>query len=308
MLAENLAPVVLFVYNRAEHTQRCLESLKANELAASTRLYIYCDGPKEQASQAERDRITAVREIVRKEQWCGEVIIETQETNRGLRSSVIAGVTAVVNQYGKVIVIEDDLVLSRYFLSYMNQALSRYESASEVAQVSAYAFPANTASLDTDAYFMPLSTTWGWGTWARVWNAVDFNTTDFTLLSDPQQKRAFNLDNAYDYYNMLMDQTGERVPISSWGILFWWHVFKNRSLVLYPKHTMVSNTGFDGSGTHGSRQSAKPADGFSFDNKVTVFPSTIKENAKLFALTKTHLRHAGSFTQKIAHAIRKLVS
>src|SRR5215211_27101 len=114
-MRNNLAPVVLFVYNRPVHTLRTLKALKKNHLADESRLYVYCDGPKTNATEEERENINKVRSIVKQEKWCREVHVAESETNNGLAASIIKGVTEIVNRYGKVIVLEDDLETSPGF-------------------------------------------------------------------------------------------------------------------------------------------------------------------------------------------------
>ena len=122
-----LAPILVFCYNRPWHVEQTLEALSRNELADQSVLYIYCDGPKPDASDEMRQRIVEVRQVVRKRQWCKEVHIVEAEKNKGLANSIIDGVTEVVNRYGKVFVLEDDLVSSPYMLKFVNQALDYYQ-------------------------------------------------------------------------------------------------------------------------------------------------------------------------------------
>ena len=146
-----LAPVVLFVYNRPEHTKKCLESLANNKLAIHTTLYIFCDGAKENALEDDLKNILEVEQVIGERQWCKEIIIRKQDTNIGLRNSVINGVSEVINSHDKVIVIEDDLVLSHHFLDYMNSALVKFEGDETVSQISGFSFSLNVSELKADA-------------------------------------------------------------------------------------------------------------------------------------------------------------
>ena len=123
-----LAPIILFVYNRPWHTEQTLRALMANELAVESELYIYADGPKPNATDEQLQKIREVRQLIRQEQWCGKVHVVESEKNKGLANSVINGVSEIVNKYGRIIVLEDDLKTSPTFLTYMNQALEYYES------------------------------------------------------------------------------------------------------------------------------------------------------------------------------------
>ena len=115
---KDLAPILLFVYNRPWHTKQTLEALSQNELADQSTLYIFCDGPKPDVSQANSENITITRQVIREKQWTKNVIIYENETNRGLADSIVKGVTEVINKHGKVIVLEDDIVTSKGFLKY----------------------------------------------------------------------------------------------------------------------------------------------------------------------------------------------
>jgi hypothetical protein len=152
-----------FAYKRPEHTRKSLESLAKNHGAESSELFVFCDGIKK---PEDSEAIQQVRDVVRGQQWCGQVHIIEREQNMGLAKSVIHGVTDLCSKYGKVIVLEDDLVLSLFFLEYMNQALDLYETESKVIQVSGYIFPVKLAS-DNDAIFLPFTTSWGWATCDR---------------------------------------------------------------------------------------------------------------------------------------------
>ena len=136
-----LAPIVLFVYNRPWHTEQTLNALMQNELADQSVLYIYADGPKENATEEQLKKIEEVRHVIRTKKWCKEVHIIESEKNKGLADSIINGVTEIVNKYGKVIVLEDDIVTSKGFLKYMNEALELYKEEDKVYHISGYMFP-----------------------------------------------------------------------------------------------------------------------------------------------------------------------
>src|SRR5476651_318519 len=135
-----LAPIVLFVYNRPHHTEQALNALKLNGLASESTLYIFADGPKKGAPAETLADIKKTREVIRGKKWCKDVFIIEAEANKGLAASIINGVTDVVNKHEKVIVLEDDIITSKYFLQYMNDALSVYEDEQKVISVGAFNF------------------------------------------------------------------------------------------------------------------------------------------------------------------------
>ncbi len=173
----NLAPIVLFVYNRPWHTEQALNALMQNELAGQSVLYIYADGPKENPGDEQLKNIEEVRKVIRWQQWCKEVIIIEADNNKGLAASIVDGVTEIVNKHEKVIVLEDDIVTSVGFLKYMNEALTLYKDDERVLEVSAFMFPIQSAGLP-DTFFYNANSCWGWGTWKRAWKYYNNDALD----------------------------------------------------------------------------------------------------------------------------------
>lgn len=239
------APIVLFVYNRPLHTRQTVEALKKNELASESDLIIYSDGPK---TDQDVSKVSEVREYLRQITGFRSIRIHENNKNYGLANSVILGVSDTVNEYGKVIVLEDDLVTSPFFLRYMNTALERYDDEKKVMQISGYMFPVEFDS-DLKAFFLSFTSSWGWATWKRAWSHFDPDAAGYQLLRENDDlKKTFDLGGAYPYFRMLESQL--RGEIDSWAIRWYLSVFVNNGLVLYPLKTLVLNNGFDGSGTH----------------------------------------------------------
>jgi hypothetical protein len=237
-----LAPVVLFVYNRPNHTRQTLESLMANELADQSALYIYADGPQPSANAEAKELILQTRALIREKQWCKQVHIHLSDHNRGLAASVVNGVTEIVNRHGKVIVLEDDLVLSPGFLRFMNEGLELYQNSAQVYSVNAYMFPLGYPVETT--VLLPYASTWGWATWKEKWAAFDADMPQKKAITkNLHLQRRFNLAD-YDYTGML-DFTS-----NSWGIRWYYTVFVRNGLGVFPTKSLVRNIGFDGSGTN----------------------------------------------------------
>lgn len=241
------APIIFFAYNRPGHTRQSLESLKANAEAQSSILYIFCDGPKPGANENALNRIQEVRSVIREQQWCGEVHIKEREQNAGLATSVIEGVTEMVNRYGRCIVLEDDLVVSPFFLQYMNNALNEYAENENVISIHGYTYPVQTTLPET--FFLRGADCWGWATWKRGWNLFESDGEKlYTELKRSKQLRAFNFNHSYNYAKML--QKHIRGENDSWAIRWYASAFLNNKLTLYPGRSLVKNTGADGQGTH----------------------------------------------------------
>jgi hypothetical protein len=240
-----LAPIALFVYNRPAHTRHTVAALRANPLAALSGLHVFSDGPKTAETAAS---VREVRAYLRTIDGFASVKIYERERNFGLAASVIDGVTRLCEAYGQVIVVEDDLEVAQGFLTYLNTALDRYRAEPGVMQISAHMFPVDVPVL-ADAFFLPFVSSWGWATWDRAWRTFDPLATGYAQLkSDTRRRHAFNMNGAYDYFSMLEAQL--KGKIDSWAIRWNLSVFMNDGLVLYPRKSLVENTGFDGSGVH----------------------------------------------------------
>lgn len=301
------APIVLFVYNRPEHTLSTLKALANNELAKESILYIYCDGPPEFCSKDLNNKIELVRNVIREEKWCREVIIRESKENKGLANSVIFGITEVINIYGKIIVLEDDLLTSKYFLKFMNMALIKYNDFPKVMQISGFSFPAPGIVNNNSSYFLPLTSTWGWATWKRAWDTIDFECKDYTLLKkDKKLAYRFNANGAYNYKNMFIQQM-ESNKISSWGIRFYWNIFKQNALVLFPDKSLVKNIGFDGSGRHGDGADLFPIKDWEFFFQIESFPSLVALDERKKELIAKYLKHKTSVINKIIRKISTII-
>lgn len=245
---DNISPVIVFAYNRANHLRRLLSSLSKNVDAEKTPLYIFCDGPKESVSPETLAKVQDVRKVAEEFSWPGPLKkVTLAEKNKGLGPSVISGVTDVVNRYGKVIVVEDDLVLSKYFLRFMNSSLQVYENEKQVFQVSGYMYPIESDS--RDICFLRVCSSWGWATWADRWKLLK---TDASELKSTVEKLdavdRFNLDGSYP----MMLQLDQNISgqLNTWAIKWYGTTFLNDGLVIHPHRSLVYNDGFDGSGSN----------------------------------------------------------
>lgn len=239
------APIALFVYNRLSHTRQTVEAILLNEEAAESDIYIFSDAPRDVTVY---EMVSEVRSYIRSIEGFKTITIIERETNFGLAQSIIGGVTTLCEDYGKVIVLEDDLVTSPNFLSYMNNALHKYEKENSVMQIAGYMFPVN-LELDEDALFMSFISSWGWATWQRAWKYLDIGAKGYPILEkDLKLRNKFDLDGHYSYFKMLKAQ--QQGKTQSWAIIWYLSVFLKDGLILYPKKTLVSNLGFDGSGVN----------------------------------------------------------
>lgn len=240
----NLAPIILFVFARPEHTKRTLDALAANRLAAQSDLFVYADAAR---NQNEVERVHAVRSLIYATSGFRSVTIIERETNYGLARNIVEGVTDVCNRYGRAIVLEDDLVTSPYFIEYMNNALEKYADEASVMHISGYIFPIDAKGLP-QTFFLRTTSCWGWATWKRAWELFDKKPGDLRQRFTPNLKYAFNFENATNFWDQVeLNLSGK---IDTWAIFWYASVFLNNGLCLHPSQSLVQNIGHDGSGVH----------------------------------------------------------
>ena len=240
----NLAPILLFVYNRPEHTRLTIESLESNLLAGQSELHIYSDAAK---NEEDRSAVEKVREYIHSITGFSRINIVERESNVGLANNIIDGVTQIVNQFGKVIVLEDDLILSPYFLKFMNDALEIYKDEPKIGHIHACQFFIDDKLPDT--FITQFIGSWGWATWDRSWKL--FKQDGTTLIKELEEKdltSAFDFNNAYGFTKMLRKQV--KGLNNSWAIRWNASLFLQNCYALNVGKTLVQNIGLDGSGTN----------------------------------------------------------
>lgn len=242
-----LAPIVLFVYNRPDHTKKTVEALKNNAEAKDSILYIYSDAAKK---EDDKESVQSVRNYIRSLAHFKNVIIVERERNYGLAENIIEGVSKVVNEYGAVIVLEDDIVTSPYFLNFMNSALKELKDEKKVWHISGWNYPIDTSKLP-DIFLWRGMNCWGWATWKDCWNHFEKNTNKLIKEFTPEMINKLNLDGAYNFWDQVLSNQSGR--IDTWAIYWFATIFKNGGLCLNPAESYVKNIGFDGSGTNSGK-------------------------------------------------------
>jgi hypothetical protein len=238
------APIILFIYNRLWHTERTVEALLKNDMADKSELIIFSDSAK---TKEDIEKVNSLRHFIRNIDGFQNVRIIEREKNYGLAENIINGVTDIINEYGRAIILEDDLVTSPFFLTYMNTALNLYENEERVTSIHGYIYPVKKKLPDT--FFIKGADCWGWATWKRGWGLFNRNGSELLeKLVSQRKQREFDFDNSYPYMQMLKDQIAGKN--NSWAIRWYASVFLADKLTLYPGVTLVNNIGFDGSGTH----------------------------------------------------------
>ncbi|MBF0430932.1 MAG: glycosyltransferase family 2 protein [Fibrobacteria bacterium] len=237
------APLLLFTYNRPEHTEKVLRSIQQAELADQTNLIIHSDGPKD-----EKDflKVSEVRRLLRSRKWCGQVKIYESEKNKGLAESIISMVSDTIKEFKSVIVLEDDIVIAPVFIKYMQTALVMYENENELACIQGHTFPVKELPSE---YFLKSAHCWGWATWERAWKIFDRDGKGLLeKLEKKHLENEFDYEGAMGFVQMLRDQISGKNQ--SWAILWRASVYLHNKLSLYPGKTLIKNIGMDNSGTH----------------------------------------------------------
>lgn len=237
-----VAPIILFTYRRAAHTRRCVESIKRSPLAAESKLYIFSDAPKGNADLAD---VLAVRSYLKTVTGFKSVVIEEATENRGLANSVIYGVGKVLEEHGRAIVLEDDLMLSPYFLSYMNEALEMYKDEEDVININSHIL--SSPMTFNENFFISFANSWGWATWKRGWAYFEPDAKKL-LAKIESEGREREFDMGYHFTRMLREQCEGK--INSWAIRWNASIFVNKKLSLNVGKPLVVNGGFGEGATH----------------------------------------------------------
>jgi len=279
----DLAPIALFVYNRLTHTRRTIESLRSNLLASESELTVFSDGAADPVAEHE---VYQVRKYLRDLTGFASVRVVEREGNHGLAKSITEGVTEMCERYGRVIVLEDDLVTSRYFLKFMNQALQRFENKQQVWHISGWNYPVDDKNLP-QAFFWRVMNCWGWATWADRWQF--FRKEPERLVREWQEDRIyrFNLEGANNFWDQVV--RNYQGSMNTWAIFWYATIFENDGLCLNPTRSYVHNIGHDGSGVH-----CDETDAFSSplaDEAIKQWPKEMLENEEAVARIRAFYRH-----------------
>ncbi|WP_044198470.1 glycosyltransferase [Dyadobacter tibetensis] len=240
------APILLFTYKRLATVKKTIEALKENALADESDLYIFSDGPK---NEKDAEIIACLRDYLKTVTGFRNITIYESRVNKGLASSIIDGVSLIIKQSEKVIVLEDDLITTKNFLQFMNLGLESYHTNTEVLSISGYSFNLGEKQHnDDDAYFLNRGWSWGWATWLDRWDNVDWSVNDYPSFKNNLKARKEFAKGGSDL-NAMLDKQMEG-SLDSWAIRWFYHQFKTKTLTLYPVYSKIFNEGFDSDATH----------------------------------------------------------
>lgn len=265
----NIAPIIVFAYDRPDHLSQTLNALAKNDLAPQSILYVYCDGAREYGGEtldspkcnyitrrygkmvcskdeyeAYLKRIAEVRKVARSQTGFKEVHVVEREHNIGLADNIIGAVTEIVNLYDQVIAFEDDIVTTKGCLTYLNDALELYKDDEQVMHISAWMYP-NKGQFPTTFFYDSPYPAGGWATWKRAWQHFNPDTADHVHFWENRWKE-FDIE-GQDHLSkqLLMNYNG---TLKTWYIKWYSSMRRMNGLCLYPGTAMSNNIGWDSSG------------------------------------------------------------
>ncbi len=282
-----LAPICLFTYRRLDETQRTIAALQRNFLAAQSELFIFSDGWK---SDVDKERIVAVRRYLKQITGFKQVSIFESNDNRGLANSIITGVTKIIEEYGKVIVLEDDLITSPNFLNFMNQGLDFYLDNDRIFSISGFTFDLPILKNESsDFYYGYRASSWGWATWRDRWRQVDWEVKDYQVFVKSRSLRNKFRRGGSDLPRMLQNQM--KGKIDSWAIRWCYQEFKNDQLTVFPSKSKVESIGIGSMATHTKRTNrfstvldVSNKEIFTFNDKILLNKVILKEYKYRYSL------------------------
>jgi len=267
-------------------------------LSRVSELLIYSDGPK---SEDDKPLVENVRNYIKTVDGFKSIKIIEREKNVGLADNIIDGVTKIVNRYGRIIVLEDDLVLTEYFLEYMNEALKVFENDERVMHISGYIFPIESQGLP-EIFFLRAAFCWGWATWSRAWKYFEKDVDKCMAQFNRKMIKSFNLENSKDFWSQIVGN--KKGTLNTWAIFWYASVFLRDGLCMHPRTSLVQNIGHDGSGTDcgiSNRYSVAFA-----KNPVSTFQENICEDKDALArLTQFFRTMKRPFHRRLSNFIKR---
>lgn len=296
----NLAPIILFTYNRPWHTQQVLSALQKNKLSQESHLYIFSDGAK---NYKDETSVGETRKILAQTTGFKKIKIIERPVNYGLAANIINGVSTIIEDYGKVIVLEDDLITAPSFLTFMNNTLALYEDVDEVAHIHTFCY----AGLDLpDTFFIKWVGSTGWATWRNAWQL--FSPNGAKLLAEIKEKKlckTFDFNGMYPYTRMLRRQVEGKN--NSWAIRWNASLFLNNKLSLNTGKSLIHNIGYDGSGQNSGTQNFYNKGLFEGELDLTK-PSKIEENKAARKQFEAFYKRTNSFWSKARRRLQRMVN
>lgn len=286
-MEKDLAPICLFTYNRLEETKQTIDALQNNQLALVSNLFIFSDGPKQ---DSDIEKVQAVRNYLNNIAGFHSITIFRSNSNKGLADSIIDGVSQIVAKHHKVIVLEDDLVTSKNFLTFMNQALDFYEQHDKIYSISGFTLDLPSLHNYTKHYYLGYrASSWGWGTWLNRWASVDWQIKTYQDFRWNVSQQLKFMRGGSDMPRMLRNQVNNK--IDSWAIRWCYNQFKRNQLTVFPSSSKVKSIGFGDEATHTKKTTrfftkidTSNQQHFEFDKSILLNTQLVKEFRQKFSI------------------------
>ena len=289
------APIALFVYNRPKHLKKTLNSLKKNPETRMSTIYIFSDSFKNK-DLLNKKKVEEVRKIIKKINFFKKKIIIERKKNFGLKKNILTGISSVLRKHSNIVILEDDLIVSKFFLKYMNEALVKFKNFKRVWHISAWNYDIKENNYEKDAFFITNMNCWGWGTWKDRWIKLNTKSKYYIKKFGNKDKYKFNLDGSFENFSQIIRNHNK--TLSSWAIFWNATIFLNKGLCLNPIKSLTLNIGQDLSGTNTINSQLSNR---SLNNKKKFnFPPNIVEDFKMRKEIIDHLRKKkNNFLNKI---------
>lgn len=295
---QKLAPIALFVYNRPDHTRQTLQHLRQNLLAGQSLLFIFSDAAKD---DSQKQLVEEVRDIISDVGDFKHVEVIKRRKNLGLANSIIDGVSRLTEEFGNVIVFEDDLISSVHTLKYFNDALKRYEKEEKLMHIGAYMYPLQGNNLP-QTFFYRAATSWGWATWDRAWKNFEPDIDKLISQFDAQMRHDFSIEGTMNFWKQIEEfKSGKN---NSWAIRWYASIFLKGGLTLNPSQSLINNIGHDGTGIHSGvndmyNVKINPS-------PITYFPDKLEENLEAYLAIRSFLKtRKGNLLERVLRFLRE---
>ncbi len=241
----NLAPIVIFTYTRLETLKKTIESLKKNKMAKFSEIYIFSDCHKNKIDQP---LVNNVRKYLKSIKGYKKINLISRKENYGLARNIINGVSSVIKKRKKVIVLEDDIIVSPNFLEYMNDSLIRYQNNKKIWHINSWNYEIRDHNVEYNAFFTRHMNCWGWATWEDRWKYFEKKPDKILKKFNKEKIFRFNIENNLNYYSQL--KRNKDGKLNTWAIFWYANIFLKNGLCLSPLKTLSKNIGFDDHSEH----------------------------------------------------------
>lgn len=237
------APVVMIAYNRPDLIRWTMNNVALADGAANHEIFMFIDGPRNEDDELKQELIYS--SVISYQARLPRLKVIRRGRNYGCRGNIVDAISQIISKYGRAIIVEDDILVSRTFLDYMDEALSFYENDKRIWSINAYQSPVLQIPSDYphDVYLNPVNMCWGWGTWADRWGQVDFDLKDWgAMRNDPDMIMKLNKAGRHLRGMIERQYAGQ---LKTWDVQCAYHVVKNGLMSIEPKYQLSKNIGFN---------------------------------------------------------------